>query len=152
MLRKITQNEFEQWHATTELAYAKDKMQANGLTWEEALALSKKSFADLLPAGLNTPHNYLYCIEHEGEKAGQVWFALQGKDLNRAFIYDLIVEEKFRGKGLGRQLMMLAEIEARHLGAVKIGLHVFGFNQRAINLYQSLNYLTTDLVMEKKLT
>lgn len=47
--------------------------------------------------------------------------------------------------------MSLIEQEVTKQGLNRIGLHVFGYNKTAINLYQSLGYETTDLMMEKEL-
>jgi ribosomal protein S18 acetylase RimI-like enzyme len=55
------------------------------------------------------------------------------------------------GKGYGKKAMLLLEEKVKALGLKNIGLHVFGHNHRAIGLYQSLNYQTTNLVMEKEL-
>jgi len=60
--------------------------------------------------------------------------------------------KSFRGKGLGRQIVLLAEKEALARGLNRIGLHVFGFNETANGLYRALGYITTDLVMEKMLS
>ncbi|MNT97471.1 putative N-acetyltransferase YycN [compost metagenome] len=70
----------------------------------------------------------------------------------RAWIADIVVEEEYRGKGYGRRVMLLLEQEVKAMGLNKIGLHVFGFNESAIKLYQSMGYLATDLMMEKVLS
>lgn len=47
--------------------------------------------------------------------------------------------------------MLMLEEHVKNEGLESIGLHVFGFNQRAIELYKSLDYQITDLVMVKKI-
>jgi ribosomal protein S18 acetylase RimI-like enzyme len=47
----------------------------------------------------------------------------------------------------------MKEIEsiARTLGLEQIELHVFGHNERAINLYEKLDYKVSNIIMSKKL-
>jgi ribosomal protein S18 acetylase RimI-like enzyme len=86
-------------------------------------------------------------------RVGFIWFCVRGAENNRkAFVADVIIEENFRGQGLGRQMMLALETEVRKLGLNHIGLHVFAFNTPAVNLYKSLGFEITDLSMEKKLT
>ena len=61
------------------------------------------------------------------------------------------VEPDRRGQGFGEEIMRACEDAARAMGLSKIGLHVFGYNEPAIQLYKKLGYVTTDLEMEKAL-
>jgi len=47
--------------------------------------------------------------------------------------------------------MLLLETEMKARGVKRVGLHVFGFNMTAINLYESLAFETTNRQMEKEL-
>lgn len=149
----MTDADYKFWSERSREAYRDDKMKANGYTREEAQRIADESLRRLLPEGLRSKDNYLYAIRHEqGSVHGYVWFALQGSTQNReAFLYDIVIEEEFRGKGLGRETMKLLEIEVKRVGGKAIGLHVFGHNATAIHLYQSLGYRTTDLVMKKEI-
>lgn len=149
-LRPMNESEFLVWSAESRRAYAADKVRANGYTEAEAEKIATESFARLLPDGIHSKDMFLYVLEESGELLGNFWFAIQGESpRKKAFIYDVLIHESHQGKGYGRMIMELGEQKAREAGAVAIGLHVFGFNERAIRLYQSLNYRTTDLQMEK---
>ena len=150
-LFKMSESEFKQWAPQSQSAFADDKLKANSLTREEADKIASESFLRLLPLGLETKDNFLYCLKNEqSEILGYLWFRLQGPIENRcAFVCDILIEAPHRGQGLGKMVMLFAESEAKKLGANRIGLHVFGFNSVAIGLYTSLGYQTTDLVMEK---
>lgn len=152
-LRPMSEVEYKPWLANSQKSYALEKMKANGLTREEAEKISRESFERLLPEGLKTKDQYLFtAVNGENQNVGVVWFAAQGPSNNRkAFVFDILIDEKYQGKGYGRATMLAAEAEATKLGLKRIGLHVFGHNERAINLYKSLNYEVTDLVMEKGL-
>ena len=67
------------------------------------------------------------------------------------WVYDVEVDEQARGRGLGRRLMELAEVEVARLGGTSIGLSVFGTNSRARRLYESLGYEPTSIRMRKRL-
>ena len=86
------------------------------------------------------------------QTVGFLWFAVKGPKHNqKAFIYDIVVEEQFRNQGYGRKAMKLLELEGKKLGLKEIGLHVFEFNKTAIHLYESQGYQTTDRVMSKSI-
>lgn len=56
------------------------------------------------------------------------------------YISNVAVYEIFRGKGVGRLLMQLAEDEAKNCGSMKIVLDVERGNVNAINFYRSLGF------------
>jgi ribosomal protein S18 acetylase RimI-like enzyme len=149
----MSESEYAFWAPRSRQAYAEDKMKANSLTKSEADKIADAAFEGLLPDGLNSKDNFLFSVKDEELKTvGYIWFCIRGESNNRrAFICDIIIEEPHRGKGFGKKTMLLIEQEIKKQGLNRVGLHVFGFNTTAINLYQSLGYLTTDLVMEKVL-
>ena len=63
----------------------------------------------------------------------------------------MVIDEEFRGRGLGRKAMVLAEELARAHGAVTIGLNVVAHNRVARDLYTSLGYEDTSVQMRKTL-
>lgn len=67
-------------------------------------------------------------------------------------IDDLCVEEKLRGRGIGRALFRFAEGYAREIAAASIELAVDAFNADAVRFYESLGMSTRSKRMEKKLT
>lgn len=150
LISKMSDSDYEFWSKRSRASYAEDKAKANGFTKAEAQEIADESFRKLLPDGLNSKNNFLYSARDNDQRVGFIWFSVRGSEGNkRAFICDIIVEEPYRGKGYGKQLMLYMEQEAKKLGLNRIGLHVFDFNETAIRLYQSLGYKTTDLVMEK---
>ena len=55
-------------------------------------------------------------------------------------IHDLIVLEKFRGRGIGTQLLQAVEMEAIARGCCKITLEVLERNQPACRCYQNFGF------------
>lgn len=151
-LEQMTPEEFSLWAPRSKSGYANDKEKANGLTPKEAQEIAEKDFLRLLPEGLNSKDNFLYTMKDGEIAVGYLWFCIRGAQDNRkAFLCDIIVEQEYRGKKLGKGAMLLLEEEVKQLGLKEIGLHVFGFNERATQLYKSLGYQVTDLVMAKRL-
>ncbi len=146
--------EYKMWRDRSVLNYAADKEKANKLTQDEAHKLAQDSFKELLPQGKGSKDNFLYSAKDENQNIlGFVWFGVRGTESSRhAFIYDVIIEEEYRGKGFGKQIMLLLENEIKKQGLNRVGLHVFGTNETAINLYRSIGYSTIDLIMEKELS
>lgn len=83
---------------------------------------------------------------------GTIWFVISTKwGVTTAFIYDLEINPAHRRMGHAKAAMKLIEPNAKALGATKIALHVFGFNDGALRLYENLGYKTTDVNMAKPL-
>ena len=54
-----------------------------------------------------------------------------------AYIDQLVVDEKYRKRGIGKKLFETAERRAKELGAKRIDLMVWGHNRIAIQAYES---------------
>jgi ribosomal protein S18 acetylase RimI-like enzyme len=65
------------------------------------------------------------------------------------YIYDIEVDEVFRGKGYGRLTMQAAEEYVTGHGGKRLGLNVFGFNTVARSLYESMDYKVLAVGMYK---
>jgi len=134
--------------------YAEDKVRAGAWDAENALRQSKEEMTRFLPKGLHTEGAYLYSVVEveSGEQAGYIWFNVtEGRSGREAFIYDIYIFEPFQGKGYGKQAMLALDEEARAMNVTKIGLHVFGQNNRAFELYKQMGYVVTDITMSKEL-
>jgi ribosomal protein S18 acetylase RimI-like enzyme len=59
-------------------------------------------------------------------------------------IHDIAVSPAARGKGIGRKLLQAVEAEARSLGCGKVTLEVRSDNQRAMGLYRSVGFKSTE--------
>ena len=62
---------------------------------------------------------------------------------------DIEIDPEHRGRGLGRDTMLLAEEEARRLGRTRIKLNVFARNAVARALYLSLGFEEMAIQMSK---
>lgn len=151
ILTKITNSEYISWSKITKETY-KVEIMKNGYTEVEAQTKTDDDFKRLLPDGLSTLDHFIFSIKLNEVLIGTLWFAIRGATNNRkAFIYDIFIDDKFRGQGYGKKTMELLEIEVQKMGLNHIGLHVFGHNHVARSLYQKMGYEITNLNLEKVL-
>jgi len=130
--------------------YADDHVRNGNWTAEEALEKSRKEFEQLLPDGVNSKDQFLYSIidDPDNNKVGLLW--VQVKD-QKAFIYDFIIDESFRGKGYGKQALLALDEKLQSMNVESVGLHVFGDNTTAQELYKKMGYQITGIHMRKVL-
>ena len=133
--------------------YAAENVQAGFWSETEALVRAKETYDRFLPHGVETPgqHLYMICNQYE-EEIGMIWIGTQPGGVKASgFVYNLYIEEGFRRQGYGRAAMVAAEEQARELGWTSLALHVFGHNQAARKLYESLGYEVRSMNMVKQL-
>ncbi|WP_112468363.1 GNAT family N-acetyltransferase [Streptomyces triticisoli] len=134
--RPMTGAEYGPWLEQGKAAYARSWTD-RGVPADQARAKSEDDHARLLPQGPATPGMLLSVLEHEGTPVGTLWVAITEE---RAYVYDVEADERFRGRGHGRSLMLLAEAQAVAAGRRTLGLNVFAGNTPAERLYESLGY------------
>jgi len=104
----MTPEAWERWHAASILAYAADKVRVGAWPAEDAEATSAAGFASLLPAGQATAgHEFRSIVTDAGEVVGTLWLGpLRETGRGTAFIYDIEIEEPFRGQGHVRSALL----------------------------------------------
>lgn len=148
----MTQTEFDAFLEQVIPDYAADNVKAGYWSEEEALEKSRSEFMRLLPQGLQSENHYLYTLYDEDQAVGRIWMRANfDRPTKSGFVFELWVDEQFRGKGYGKQAMLLLEEKAREMGLKSIGLHVFGYNTVARSLYEKLGYEVSSLNMSKNL-
>ncbi|MER5177832.1 GNAT family N-acetyltransferase [Streptomyces sp. NPDC002896] len=145
--RPMTEAEYGPWLEHGKAQYAQSWIR-RGVTETEARAKSEKDHAALLPDGPATPDMLLSVLEHQGTVVGTLWVALRDEG---AYVFDVQADERYRGRGHGRSLMLLAEAQAIAAGKPRIALNVFAGNTPAERLYESLGYAPTVYAMYKQL-
>lgn len=69
----------------------------------------------------------------------------------RIHINQIVVNSSFRGKGIGKKIMIEIEKEASRMAADSIDLFVMESNEIALELYDSLSFKTEKRYMVKKM-
>ncbi len=133
-LRRLDADEAAELSRAVEPATRKEWSEHGGIPREaarrKAAADSAKLLADETAAA--------FYINVGDERVGHLWVGEQTSAEGRMlWIYDVFVDEAFRGRGLGREALLLAEDEARRRGLDLVGLNVFGRNDVARGLYRS---------------
>ena len=148
-LAPLQQEDFEQLLARETREYAEDHVRNGNWAAEGALERSRKEFERYLPDGIHTKDQYLWSIvDDQGNKIGFLW--VQIKD-QKAFIFGFGIDEEYRGKGFGKQTLVAMEELLRSMDVESVGLHVFGDNVTAQELYKKMGFKITNINMKKSL-
>lgn len=148
-LESLLQEDFEPFLEREIRGYAEDHMRNGSWPAEGALERSRKEFEFYLPDGTRSQHQYLWSlVDDAGNKIGVLW--VQVKD-GKAFIFDFVIDEEFRGKGFGKQTLSALDEKLKSLGAQSVALHVFGDNISAQELYKKMGFSIVGMNMKKVL-
>ena len=132
--------------------YAADMVEQGGMSEERAAAKAASDVELLFPNEVPSPQHSVYVIEGDGEPVGTLWLTQRQETMEPClFVYEVHVDERFRGRGYGRAAMLFAEEEAQRRGIDRVALNVFGGNAVARGLYRSLGYEENAVAMSKKL-
>ncbi|MDJ0323803.1 GNAT family N-acetyltransferase [Cryobacterium sp. PH31-AA6] len=142
---------FDAWLLSTHEDYVASRIES-GETEIQARENADRSFAANFPGGELLATHRVFDVLDGDEPVGYLWIGPQPNRPDAWWVFDVEILPALRGKGFGRQAMLLGESEARRLGATSIGLNVFGYNTNARGLYESLGYEATAIQMSKSLT
>ena len=149
----MTPAEFEPYLEASICGFADDKVRAGAWPAEGAVERSRKAFEHFLPQGMASPgHSFHVVMDDDGAAGvGVLWIFVDPKVPGAAFLYHIMIDEQHRGRGLGTAALALAEAHARGCGCTTLELNVFGWNTRAIDLYERHGYSPVDIRMRKDL-
>ncbi|GAA2033705.1 hypothetical protein GCM10009819_17250 [Agromyces tropicus] len=149
-LDPMTDDEVAAWLPEAMDHYEQSRREA-GDTAEQAAAARRASEERFFPDGRIVDGQLLHAIRVGDDDAGWLWLG-PWDDLGETWwIWDLGVRPEFRRRGIARRAMRMGEEIAREHGATRLMLNVFGFNDGAIALYESLGYDVASLHMAKPL-
>src|SRR5215216_2569840 len=147
-LEPIEQEDFNHFLEREIGLYAEDHVRNGNWPAEGALERSRKEFHSLLPDGIHSKNQYVCSIVDGNNKIGVLW--VQVKE-GKAFIYNFVIDEAFRGKGFGKQALMEMDEKLKSMDVQSVALHVFGDNLVAQKLYKKAGFDITGIHMRKKL-
>jgi GNAT superfamily N-acetyltransferase len=137
--RAMTGAEFRGWRAGVVAGYAADMADSGSLSRDEALAQAELQTSQLLPEGSQTPGHSFLCLEADGQVVATNWIAHR-RWPGVSWVYAVEVSQGHRGQGYGRAAMLLGEDVTLEAGDTHLALNVFGHNDVALGLYESLGY------------
>ena len=142
-LRRMTNKEFESFYGWSIEHQAKELMEELHISQEEAISEAIKEVTEMLPDGVDTPHNYFMTIidSDSDENIGFVWTlheVTEGR--KQSFICDFAIWESKCRKGYASAALRLAENQAAEAGCVESVLFVKDNNTAATALYRKCGY------------
>lgn len=146
-LEPMQQEDFDRVIETEIRGYAADHVRNGNWPEEGSLERSRKEFESLLPQGVHTSNQYLWSLVDGDRKIGFIWVHV--KD-SKAFIYDFLIDEGFRGQGYGKQALAAMDEKLQSMDVNSVALHVFGDNITAQELYKKMGFEITGMHMQKK--
>jgi ribosomal protein S18 acetylase RimI-like enzyme len=153
-LKPMTPQTFEEFKQQSQASYAGDFAKVEDISFETALKNASEQFERLVSGGLETQGQLFFDVLETAtaKRLGFLWLGIQDRYGRKiASINDIMIEPSGRGRGLGKALMKLVEIESKKHGAVRVRLHVFHHNEVAKNLYTSMGFNPTSIDMRKEI-
>lgn len=147
-LAPMSRERYEFWREHIWTAYFDELVQA-GFSEAYARENCASDAAATMPNGELVDGHVALAMVHREREIGNVW--LVQVSATEWSIYDIEVDEAFRGQGHGRAAMRAIEAYVRERGGRSIGLYVLGFNHTARTLYESEGYDTLRTQMRKRL-
>ena len=150
-LRPMRNDELLAWLPQVRDGYARSMIDHGGMTPEAATAKAEADTEQLFPGGRPSADQLVFVLEADGARVGELWLA-EREDMSRRpclFVYNIHVDKAHQGRGHGKAAMLLAEDEAKRRGLGRVALNVFGRNEVARRLYQSLGYEENAVAMSK---
>ena len=152
-LRQMTEDEFADWRPRSIESFASDLAQAMNRPLDAARLRAQAQFdEEWLSSGIKTPGTWLMQILNEDSvRVGTLWIGPHPQRQGAAFVYDIEIQETARRHGYGRAAMLAAEVLVRSAGINELSLSVFGFNDAAKRLYDSIGYRVLTMQMTKSI-
>jgi RimJ/RimL family protein N-acetyltransferase len=145
----MPQDDFEVFLEHGIREYAADRVRNGNWPAEGALERSGNEFEHYLPDGIHSKDQYLWSLlDEKANKIGVL--SVQVKD-QKAFIFDFVIDEEFRGKGFGKQVLTAMDEKLKSMGAESVALHVFGDNVTAQERYKKMGFKIVGINMKKDL-
>jgi ribosomal protein S18 acetylase RimI-like enzyme len=149
-IRLMDEAAIGRWLDRSRAAYIADLI-ASGIGEAAAERTAAEQEAAAFPDGKPASGHVVYDVVVDGEEVGHLWIGPRAPDDDdHWWVWDIEIDEAWRGRGIGRSAMELAEQEARVRGCVEIGLTVVADNP-ARRLYESLGYQEASIRMRKPL-
>lgn len=122
----------------------------------ELVQVYRRQDLQALRSVLSQDRTGIFVAEDEkGQFLGHVIVSTAHQDSStgeiQAWVFDLAVVEKARGRGIGRRLMARAEEFALARGVDRLGLGVTLSNRSALEFYRRLGYVEERVQMIKKI-
>jgi len=150
-LSEFTADELAAWLPGSLVEYIESRVGA-GESLETATRIATEQRATTFPDGKPAPGHHLFSVHLDGERIGMVWVGPSfGSDERERYLYNVEIDAAKRGRGYGRAAVRAAEAWAQAQGAARLSLNVWGNNDVARSLYDSMGYVVAATNMYRDL-
>ena len=112
---------------------------------------SKEQFAEMV----SNEDMISVAAEENGQIIGICFISMRAKTCmvkrRTAYMEDLCVDEAYRGSGIGRKLFLYTKERAKQMGAERLDLMVWNFNENALRFYEKMGMKPQRYIMEEML-
>lgn len=143
-VRAMTEAEYGPWLELQMADYVTEMVDSGLLPAAEARAQAETQFAQALPDGVSSAGQSFLCLVADGEVVGTNWLS-HGYEPGTSWVQGVEIGSQHRGKGYGRAAMLFGEAASIDGGDAQLGLNVFGHNEVAMRLYESLGYRPVEI-------
>ena len=135
-----------EWHLHKEvrLQALLDSPHAFGSSYEVEAKRSNSEWQQVIETALASGKNHVYLAVSGGAVCGLVWCKLSAVEAGLAEIFQMWVNPKHRGMGVGEKLLQAAIACARNHRVERISLEVTATNYAAAAFYQSQGFQLMD--------
>lgn len=132
----------EEWklYKTLRLRALKDSPTAFGTVYAEARRRSKKTWTDHLVGDPEKFTDLPLVAEVDGAAMGGSFGIIRAEEPEVAWLYQMWVDPRYRGQGVGAQLLQTTIDWARETSARCVNLNVTTTNEAAIRLYERFGF------------
>jgi ribosomal protein S18 acetylase RimI-like enzyme len=150
-LKEKSDADLKVWLGEMWVGYREELLKA-GMSEEAADQNIERNRSQLFVGEALVEGQFVLDVLEQSERVGTLWLSSSSpQNTGEWYIYDIVVDEAHRGKGLGRLTMLAAEDFVAAHGGTRIALNVFGPNRVARSLYESLDYQVRAVSMFKDL-
>ena len=105
-LTPLDTNSYSDFMLTLQDRYARDRMESNMLSKEQAIKFTHDQWASFLPEGQSTVGHFFFDLINHADEAniGVSWLFVNFENRS-SFIFELFLEPESRGKGLGKAVL-----------------------------------------------
>lgn len=118
----------------------------HGARSEQASRAGSAGLTMAVDNGEGGAKTYTFCVSDTAEPAAYAGLCRTLQEGAAACFYDFEIDEKLRGKGLGRTALSMVLEHLRAAGTHKVFLHVSGDNLPAVRLYKKAGFAVTEAV------
>lgn len=129
-IRKVTENDFEKVYPLFEQLWPNKELDKNALRI-------------VFDRGVNSDADVLFCLVYSGEVIGFCAYAIVNNLWQAGYIsymYAMVVDEKYRGRGFGTMLINEAIQDSKNKGLERLELDSAFHREKAHEFYMKLGF------------